>query len=115
MQSEKSPWTSRPQSPSSPVELPGAAAPPPSAATAKRLLRLGAKVVLADLPRIDGNDLAASLGDNARFAPTDVTSESDVQAAVAMAYDTFGSLNLVVNGPGAETTMMVSPPVPNDR
>ncbi len=69
-------------------------------ATAKRLLRLGAKVVLADLPRIDGNDLAASLGDNARFAPTDVTSESDVQAAVAMAYDTFGSLNLVVNCAG---------------
>jgi len=69
-------------------------------ATAKRLLRLGAKVVIADLPRSNGQDLLAELGANAAFAPTDVTSEADVQAAVALAYDTFGALNLVVNCAG---------------
>jgi 3-hydroxyacyl-CoA dehydrogenase/3-hydroxy-2-methylbutyryl-CoA dehydrogenase len=69
-------------------------------ATAKRLVRLGAKVVLADLPKSNGAALAAELGAAARFAPTDVTSEAEVQAAVALAYDAFGGLNLVVNCAG---------------
>jgi len=69
-------------------------------ATARRLLRLGAKVVIADLPTSNGSALAAELGDDARFAPTDVTSESDVRAAVALAYDAFGGLQLVVNCAG---------------
>ena len=69
-------------------------------ATARRLVRLGAKVVLADLPRSNGIAESAELGDAARFAPTDVTSEADVAAAVALAYDTFGGLNLVVNCAG---------------
>jgi len=72
-------------------------------ATAKRLVRLGARVVIADLPKSNGAAEADALGPNARFAPTDVTSEPDVQAAVDLAYDTFGGLgglNLVVNCAG---------------
>ena len=69
-------------------------------ATAKRLLRLGARVVLVDLAKSRGAALMAELGTNARFAPADVTSEPDVQAAVALAYDAFGGLNLVVNCAG---------------
>lgn len=69
-------------------------------ATAKRLVRLGAKVVIADLPRSNGAAEAEALGQNARFAPTDVTSETDVQAAVDLAYTAFGGLNLVVNCAG---------------
>ena len=69
-------------------------------ATARRLLRSGAKVVIADLPRSDGAAIAAELGEDARFSPTDVTSETDVQAAIALAYDTFGGLNLIVNCAG---------------
>ncbi len=69
-------------------------------ATAKRLLRLGAKVVIADLPKSNGAAEAEALGANARFAPTDVTSETDVQAAIDLAYTAFGPLNLVVNCAG---------------
>ncbi len=69
-------------------------------ATAKRLVRLGAKVVLADLPKSNGAAEAEALGESARFAPTDVTSEADVTAAVDLAYSAFGNLNLVVNCAG---------------
>lgn len=69
-------------------------------ATAKRLVRLGANVVIADLPRSNGAAEAEALGPKARFAPTDVTSEPDVQAAIELAYSTFGGLNLVVNCAG---------------
>ncbi|HRE87655.1 MAG TPA: 3-hydroxyacyl-CoA dehydrogenase [Myxococcota bacterium] len=69
-------------------------------ATAKRLVRLGASVVIADLPRSNGAAEAEALGPKARFAPTDVTSEADVQAAIELAYTTFGGLNLVVNCAG---------------
>jgi len=69
-------------------------------ATAKRLVRLGAKVVVADLLKSNGAAEAQALGENVRFAPTDVTSETDVQAAVDLAYDAFGPLNLVVNCAG---------------
>ena len=69
-------------------------------ATARRLIRGGARVVLADLPRSRGAELAADLGDRARFAPTDVTSEADVAAAVALAKEAFGSLTAAVNCAG---------------
>lgn len=69
-------------------------------ATAKRLVRLGAKVVIVDLLKSNGAAEATALGDNARFAPTDVTSETDVQAAIDLAYTAFGGLNLVVNCAG---------------
>jgi 3-hydroxyacyl-CoA dehydrogenase/3-hydroxy-2-methylbutyryl-CoA dehydrogenase len=69
-------------------------------ATAKRLVRLGAKVVIADLARSNGQAEADAMGEDARFAPTDVTSEADVQAAIELAYQSFGGLNLVVNCAG---------------
>jgi 3-hydroxyacyl-CoA dehydrogenase/3-hydroxy-2-methylbutyryl-CoA dehydrogenase len=69
-------------------------------ATAKRLVRLGARVVIADLAKSNGQAEADALGENARFSPTDVTSESDVQATIELAYQTFGGLNLVVNCAG---------------
>jgi 3-hydroxyacyl-CoA dehydrogenase/3-hydroxy-2-methylbutyryl-CoA dehydrogenase len=69
-------------------------------ATAKRLVRLGAKVVLVDLPKSDGAAQAEALGAHARFAPADVTSEAAIEAAVDLAYSAFGGLNLVVNCAG---------------
>ena len=41
-------------------------------ATARRLYADGAAVVLLDLPQSKGAELAAELGDRARFAATDV-------------------------------------------
>ena len=41
--------------------------------TAARLVRGGARVVIADLPISDGQQVAAELGENCAFAPTDVS------------------------------------------
>ena len=71
-------------------------------ATARRLASDGAKVVLADLPTSNGAQAAESLGDGARFAPTDVTSEADVTAALDLAA-TLGTLRVVVNCAGVGT------------
>ena len=60
----------------------------------------GASVVLADVNRAAGEALVAELGAAARFAPTDVTSEADGQAAERLAFDAFGRLNGLVNCAG---------------
>ncbi|XP_055914269.1 3-hydroxyacyl-CoA dehydrogenase type-2 [Eupeodes corollae] len=69
-------------------------------ATAERLARNGAKVVLADLATSKGNEVAKELGDNVVFVPVDVSSEKDVQNAVQVAKDQFGRLDLAVNCAG---------------
>ena len=46
------------------------------AATARLFVAQGGSVVIADLDRIAGEKLAAELGSAARFALTDVTSET---------------------------------------
>lgn len=72
-------------------------------ATARRLLDAGASVVLADLPSSDGKTVAAELGDRVVFAPTDVTSETDVMAALDAAA-VLGELRIVVNCAGIGTS-----------
>ncbi len=68
-------------------------------ATARRLARLGAKVVLADLAD-HGAQAAADIGDNAAFARCDVTSEDDVNAALDLAEARFGRVTAAVNCAG---------------
>lgn len=68
-------------------------------ATAARLVRHGAKVVIADLERSQGVAVAAELGAAARFVPTDVTRPEDVERAIAAA-DELGGLHVVVNCAG---------------
>ncbi|XP_018580954.2 3-hydroxyacyl-CoA dehydrogenase type-2 isoform X1 [Scleropages formosus] len=69
-------------------------------ATAERLVAQGASAVILDLPSSDGLQVAKSLGERCAFAPADVTSESDVRSAVALARDKFGRLDLAVNCAG---------------
>jgi NAD(P)-dependent dehydrogenase (short-subunit alcohol dehydrogenase family) len=69
------------------------------AATARRLVADGAKVVIADVNDA-GGWVAQQFGANARFVRTDVTDEAQVQAAVDLAYTAFGSLHGVVNCAG---------------
>ena len=69
-------------------------------ATAERMLAAGSSVVIADLPGSPGAALAEAWGtkygpDRARFAPTDVTDERQVQAAVDVASD-LGRLDVLV-------------------
>jgi 3-hydroxyacyl-CoA dehydrogenase / 3-hydroxy-2-methylbutyryl-CoA dehydrogenase len=44
-------------------------------ATAERFVREGAKVVICDLPKSAGQEVAEQLGENATFSPTDVRPE----------------------------------------
>jgi NAD(P)-dependent dehydrogenase (short-subunit alcohol dehydrogenase family) len=68
-------------------------------ATVKRLLAGGAKVVIADLPASQGQEIAASLGEDVRFAPADVTSEADMNAALDVA-ETLGPLRVLIHCAG---------------
>jgi NAD(P)-dependent dehydrogenase (short-subunit alcohol dehydrogenase family) len=52
-------------------------------ATARRLARAGAHVVVADLPKSPGSRVTAELGERARFVTADVTDTEQLRAAVA--------------------------------
>lgn len=69
-------------------------------ATAERLVKEGAKVAICDLPISEGKDVAKNLGANCIFAPTNVTSESDVKNALSLIEDKFGRLDVTVNCAG---------------
>jgi NAD(P)-dependent dehydrogenase (short-subunit alcohol dehydrogenase family) len=71
-------------------------------ATARRLAKAGARVVLVDLPSAPGADAVAEIGDRASFAPADVTSEADVTAALDAAA-ALGPIRVAVNCAGIGT------------
>jgi len=70
------------------------------AATARRLVRAGANVVVADLQAATGEELAKELGAKAAFVATDVTSEVSAAAAIETAVRGFGGLHGLLNCAG---------------
>ncbi|WP_304186124.1 SDR family oxidoreductase [Phenylobacterium aquaticum] len=70
------------------------------AASARRFVEAGARVVLGDLQADKGQALATALGEAALFVKLDVTSEADWTAAVTAAQARFGALTTVVNSAG---------------
>jgi NAD(P)-dependent dehydrogenase (short-subunit alcohol dehydrogenase family) len=60
----------------------------------------GAKVVAADLQAEKGEMLEKRFPDQVRFAPCDVTHESQIAAALALAQDAFGGLDILFNNAG---------------
>ncbi len=68
------------------------------AATARMAAESGAKVVIADMQAEAGEKLAKEIG--GRFAKTDVSSEADGKAAVALALKEFGGVHVLVNCAG---------------
>lgn len=70
------------------------------AGVARLLHGKGARVVLADINEDAGRAMAETLGSNALFVKTDVTSETDGAAAVSAAVATFGHLHGLVNCAG---------------
>jgi NAD(P)-dependent dehydrogenase (short-subunit alcohol dehydrogenase family) len=62
------------------------------AACVRMLAGAGGKVIIADLNRDKGEALAAEVGEGVRFVPTDVTDETSVRQAVAVALQAFGGL-----------------------
>lgn len=70
------------------------------AATVRALVGAGAKVVILDRAKETGEALAQELGGAVRFAETDVTNETAVQAAIDVAKKEFGGLHLAVGCAG---------------
>lgn len=69
-------------------------------ASADMLCAKGANVVLIDINQDAGDAKAEALGVHARFCKADVSSESEVQAAVNLAVREFGGLHGVINCAG---------------
>ncbi|MDM7863857.1 SDR family oxidoreductase [Staphylococcus borealis] len=71
------------------------------AATAKALATQGVKVVLAGRSEDKLNQVAQTLNEESvHIVPTDVTIQTDVDALVAQAIDTFGQVDIFVNCAG---------------
>jgi len=71
-------------------------------ATARRLVKAGAKAVLLDLPSSNGDEVARGLDGGAVFAAADVTDEAAVRSALDAAGE-LGTLRVVVNCAGIGT------------
>ena len=72
---------------------------------ARRLVALGAKVVLGDLNEQALAALAAELGAASAWQRCDVTSEADQQGLVELAVGHFGRLDIAINNAGGTTPL----------
>jgi NAD(P)-dependent dehydrogenase (short-subunit alcohol dehydrogenase family) len=86
-------------------------------ATVRTVVDGGGRAVIVDRPNSKGEALATELRERAIFAPADVTSEAEVQGAIAAAVGRFGRITAVVNCAGigtANRTVTKSGPFPLD-
>jgi NAD(P)-dependent dehydrogenase (short-subunit alcohol dehydrogenase family) len=70
------------------------------AACAREFATAGANIILADINAETGEALAAELGEQVVFAKTDVTDEESVKAALSLAKERFGGLQVAINCAG---------------
>jgi NAD(P)-dependent dehydrogenase (short-subunit alcohol dehydrogenase family) len=70
------------------------------ARTAEVFVEHGARVVVAGRSTERGGALAARLGENALFIPTDVAKETEVKNMIEQAVDHFGRLDCLFNNAG---------------
>jgi NAD(P)-dependent dehydrogenase (short-subunit alcohol dehydrogenase family) len=70
------------------------------AACARRCAAGGARVAIADINAAAGEQLAAVLGEQARYLRTDVTDEASVQNAIEAAVQAFGGVQALINCAG---------------
>jgi NAD(P)-dependent dehydrogenase (short-subunit alcohol dehydrogenase family) len=71
----------------------------------ERFVAEGARVVIADVVRDRGEELAAKLGGEVTFRLADVSDPDQVGALVASAVETFGGLDVMVNNAGISSKM----------
>jgi NAD(P)-dependent dehydrogenase (short-subunit alcohol dehydrogenase family) len=69
-------------------------------ACAQRLVREGARVMLADIREQEGAAAAQALGEAARFFCADVSQKADVDALLAATMAAFGQVDILVNNAG---------------
>lgn len=70
------------------------------AATARKLAKYGAKVVLAARREEQLKSLVAELGKNARYVVTDVSKRADLDRLVRYTIDEFGQVDVLFNNAG---------------
>ena len=70
------------------------------AATARRFVAEGARVVITDIDEPGLQAVAAALGDAAAAQPADVTDSAQVRAAVDLAVERFGGLDIAFANAG---------------
>jgi meso-butanediol dehydrogenase/(S,S)-butanediol dehydrogenase/diacetyl reductase len=70
------------------------------AATARRFVREGARVMLADLDESLGKEVASELGDHGAFHKVDVSDLDQVEEMVQTTVDQFGRLDVLFNNAG---------------
>lgn len=75
------------------------------AGTARRFAQNGARVAIIDRDAEKGSELAAEIGDGARFFQADVTSEDEVQTALAETSAVFGGPRCLINCAGVGLAM----------
>ncbi|SDI41387.1 glucose 1-dehydrogenase [Natribacillus halophilus] len=68
----------------------------------------GAKVVFSDILVEEGEALAKTLGENAKFIKHDVTNADDWQRVVEETEATFGPVNILVNNAGVVLTKSIA-------
>jgi NAD(P)-dependent dehydrogenase (short-subunit alcohol dehydrogenase family) len=69
-------------------------------ACAQRLVREGARVMLADIREQEGAAAVQALGDATRFFCADVSQKADVDALIAATLAAFGQVDILVNNAG---------------
>lgn len=72
---------------------------------AERFVAEGSRVVIADIERDTGQELAATLGAAALFRRTDVSDPEQVGALVATTVEEFGCLHVMVNNAGVSSPL----------
>ncbi|MDB5425459.1 MAG: linX [Phenylobacterium sp.] len=73
--------------------------------TVELFIAEGARVVAADIQDEKGRMLAQRFGDALRYVRCDVTLEADIAAAVGLAADEFGGLDILFNNAGISDGM----------
>jgi NAD(P)-dependent dehydrogenase (short-subunit alcohol dehydrogenase family) len=87
-------------------------------ATALRLAREGALVVVDEIDEASGRETVAMIeasGGRAAFVQGDVSSEDDARGMVAFAEETFGGLDILVNNAGIYISAPYFPNAPIER
>lgn len=74
---------------------------------AQEFIKEGAKVVLTDILKEQGQKEAKKLGENALFVPHDVTQEEDWKRVITVAEEKFGPVDILVNNAGIVMTKSI--------
>ena len=66
----------------------------------KRFVEEGAKVVIADFDKENGEKRAEELGEHVSFVEVDVTSKESVEKMALHAFETYGKIDILINNAG---------------